>query len=89
MKQITVAVIYNTYFEREEALDYIAEEDVFAACNFVESALADLKCNSVRIPLDNDINKFIERIRDNDFQLVFNLAESFLGKSACMQRNAN
>lgn len=82
MKPITVALIYSDYFKRSNKIDYLAEEDVFEARGFVETALSLLGYDYFSLALGKDVYQFISRLKQRNFDMVFNLVEGFLGKSA-------
>jgi D-alanine-D-alanine ligase len=79
---LKIAVAYNESRNTagEENIDYISEEAVKIEAEDVFKALADLGYNPFYLPID-EIEDGLNRIRDQQPDLIFNLCEGYKGNA--------
>lgn len=70
-----IAIVYNRPAETGSA-NWQSSQDVLQQVDAVECGLNELQIPAVRLPFDRDLRKFLEVIRQEQVDAVFNLCES-------------
>jgi len=70
-----IAIVYNRPAETGSA-NWQSSQDVLQQVDAVERGLIELAIPAVRLPFDRDLQKFLEVIRQEQVEAVFNLCES-------------